>query len=101
MLCSKKWGDTLDYVSCFSLHFFRALAASCVLYNRTEHSRGLLNNVHMLNLLSKWAWNILLFFILISFCFCREKVKNFKEAKMLKIIAQVDWTALGELTNSG
>ena len=36
----KKWEETLDYVSCFSLHFFRALAASCVLYNRTEHSRG-------------------------------------------------------------
>ena len=36
----KKWGETLDYVSCFSLHFFRALAASCVLYNRTEHSQG-------------------------------------------------------------
>ena len=32
--------ETLDYVSCFSLHFFRALAASCVLYNRTEHSQG-------------------------------------------------------------
>ena len=30
----------LDYVSCFSLHFFRALAASCVLYNRKEHSQG-------------------------------------------------------------
>ena len=37
---SKKWEETLDYVSCFSLHFFRALAASCVLYNRTEHSQG-------------------------------------------------------------
>ena len=36
----KKWGETLDYVSCFSLHFFRALAASFVLYNRTEHSQG-------------------------------------------------------------
>ena len=36
----KKWEETLDYVSCFSLHFFRALAASCVLYNRTEHSQG-------------------------------------------------------------
>ena len=24
----KKRGKTLDYVSCFSLHFFRALAAS-------------------------------------------------------------------------
>ena len=30
----------LDYVSCFSLHFLSALAASCVLYNRTEHSQG-------------------------------------------------------------
>ena len=29
-----------DDVSCFTLHFFRALAASCVLYNRTEHSQG-------------------------------------------------------------
>ena len=29
-----------DYVSCFSLHFFRAVAASCVPYNRTEHSQG-------------------------------------------------------------
>ena len=36
----KKWGETLNYVSCFSLHFFRALAASCVLYNRTEHSQS-------------------------------------------------------------
>ena len=36
----KKWGETLDYVSCFSLHFFRARTASCVLYNRTEHSQG-------------------------------------------------------------
>ena len=36
----KKWEETLDYVSCFSLHFFRALAASYVLYNRTEHSQG-------------------------------------------------------------
>ena len=27
-------------VSCFSLHFFRALAAFCVLYNRTEHSQS-------------------------------------------------------------
>ena len=29
-----------DVVSRFSLHFFRSLTASCVLYNRTEHSRG-------------------------------------------------------------
>ena len=36
----KKWGETRDGVECFSLHFFRALAASCVLYNRTEHSQG-------------------------------------------------------------
>ena len=35
-----KWGETLDHVSCFSLHFFRALATSCVLNNRTEHSQG-------------------------------------------------------------
>ena len=26
------------YVSCFSPHFHRALAASCVLHNRSEHS---------------------------------------------------------------
>ena len=38
---SQKWEETLDYVSCFSLHSFRALAASCVLYNRKEHSQGL------------------------------------------------------------
>ena len=36
----KKWGETRDVVECFSLHFFRALTASCVLYNRTEHSQG-------------------------------------------------------------
>ena len=36
----KKWEETRDYVSCFSLHFFRALATSFVLYNRTEHSQG-------------------------------------------------------------
>ena len=34
------WGYYNTYVSCFSLHFFRALAASCVLYNRKEHSQG-------------------------------------------------------------
>ena len=44
----------------------------------------------MLKLLSKRARNILLFFILISFCFYREKVINFKEAKMFKIITKVD-----------
>ena len=38
---NKKWGETQVSVSCFSLHFFRALAASCVLYNRTEHSESL------------------------------------------------------------
>ena len=48
LLCSyhtqlKKWGEILDYVLRFSLHFVRALAASCVLYNRTEHSLYLLN----------------------------------------------------------
>ena len=37
----RKWGETLDYVLYFSLHFFRALAASSVLYNSTEHSQGL------------------------------------------------------------
>ena len=36
----KKWGETRDVVKCFSLNFFRALAAYCVLYNRTEHSKG-------------------------------------------------------------
>ena len=38
-LLLKKW-ETLDYVSCFFLNFFRALAASWVLYNRTQHSQG-------------------------------------------------------------
>ena len=36
----KKQGETLDYLSCFPLHFFQPLAASCVLYNRTKHSQG-------------------------------------------------------------
>ena len=35
----KKWGETLDHVSCTSLHFFRALTESCVLFNNTEQSR--------------------------------------------------------------
>ena len=39
----KKWGETLDHVFCSSLHFFRVLAAFCVLSNRTEHSRGFSN----------------------------------------------------------
>ena len=33
---SKK--KTLDSIYWFPLHFFRALAASCVLYNRAGHS---------------------------------------------------------------
>ena len=33
-------GKIFVYVPCFSLHFFRALAASCVRYNRKEHSQG-------------------------------------------------------------
>ena len=42
----KKCGETLEYVSCFSLHLFRALAASCVLYNRAQSRLlYLLNNV--------------------------------------------------------
>ena len=36
----KKRGEALDFVSCFPLHFFRALASSCVLYNRTDHSQS-------------------------------------------------------------
>ena len=36
----KKWREILDYVSCFSLLFFCALATSCMLYRRTEHSQG-------------------------------------------------------------
>ena len=35
-----KWIEMLDYISCFPLHFFRALCASFVLWNRTEHNRG-------------------------------------------------------------
>ena len=38
----KKYEETLDCISCFPLHFFRTLAVSCVLYNRTEHSQGFL-----------------------------------------------------------
>ena len=38
----KKKGETFDYVSCFPVHFFHALAASCMLYNRREHSQGFL-----------------------------------------------------------
>ena len=34
----KKQGETFDYVSCFPLHFFRALASSRVLYNTTEQN---------------------------------------------------------------
>ena len=36
LLTIKKWGETLEYVSCFSPHFFRALAASS--YFTTEQS---------------------------------------------------------------
>ena len=37
-------GETLDYMyfSGFPLHFLRALAASSVLYNRTEYKKGIL-----------------------------------------------------------
>ena len=35
----KKWKETHNYVSCFSLHFFYALVTSNVLYNRTELSQ--------------------------------------------------------------
>ena len=31
-----------DYVSCFSLRFFRAQAESCMLWNRIEHSQDFL-----------------------------------------------------------
>ena len=34
------------YVSCFSLHFFPALAVSCVLYSRTEHSQVFSSDLH-------------------------------------------------------
>ena len=36
----KKKGESLAYRLVFHLHFSHALATSCVLYNRTEHSRG-------------------------------------------------------------
>ena len=41
ILALLKWGETLYYVICFSLHLLSVLTASCVLYNRTEHIRGL------------------------------------------------------------
>ena len=34
------------YVSCSSLHFFPALAVSCVLYSRTEHSQVFSSDLH-------------------------------------------------------
>ena len=37
------WAETKilpDYISCFSLHFFRAQTDCCVLRNRTVHSEG-------------------------------------------------------------
>ena len=36
----KKWGKTLDFVSCFPPTLLSCSTATCVLYNRTEHSRG-------------------------------------------------------------
>ena len=36
----KKLGQTFEHSSCFPLYFFRSLAATCVLYNRTEHNQG-------------------------------------------------------------
>ena len=44
VLCSVVKHLESGYVSCFSLHFYRALAASCVLHNRSEHS--LLTGAH-------------------------------------------------------
>ena len=42
----KKYGETLDYISCFALHFFRTLAASYkVLCNTTDNSQGFLISV--------------------------------------------------------
>ena len=37
----RRWGETRNVVECFSVYFFRALVACCVLYNRTAHSQGL------------------------------------------------------------
>ena len=44
----KKWGETLDYVLCFFLYFFHALAASCVLSNGIKRSQGF----YLLNILT-------------------------------------------------
>ena len=38
VLCSVVKHLESGYVSCFSPHFHRALAASCLLHNRSEHS---------------------------------------------------------------
>ena len=48
MLCSgvKHLGNsdsTEEVERNIRLHFFRAIAASCVLYNKTEHSRGFIS----------------------------------------------------------
>ena len=51
----KKWRETLDFVSCFHLHLFHTLAASCVLYNRTEHASVKASLfVNKPNLRAKW-----------------------------------------------
>ena len=44
--------------SCFTLHFFRALAASCVRNNRQEHSRGfVICQIHTRRLGPFWSWS--------------------------------------------
>ena len=40
LFCCKALRKQLEHLRSEEKHFFRALAASCVLHNRTEHSPG-------------------------------------------------------------
>ena len=75
---------SLYCVSCFSLHFSRALAASCVLYNRTEHSQGF--SICLILICIYWP-----FFGLVSFC----SLRSFRFARFACFVSVVSFCCFG------
>ena len=92
--------ETLDYVSCFPLHFVRALAASYVLYYKTEHIRicwicfdlfaSVFTDVHLPNKSRFWCLKNILSPIPLSH-YSNGKNDEEQSYKHLQVIRQLEF----------
>lgn len=101
-----KKGETLDYISCFVLHFFRAQAASYkVLCNRTEHWQGfficfLQDSIASKNVGSRRIIRAHKITVLVYLIMVKEKLHSFRNLQLLHIIVFPCQQTTSEITSS-